>query len=336
MSIGIDIGSKTIKVVELAGENGKFALKSASVVSYAGADMEHLTDDKDFMLVSETIKKLVKEAKISGKNVNIALPESQVFTRIVKFPLLSDQEVASAIKWEAEQYIPFPIEEAIVTHQILERRENTTPPEVLVLLVAVQRGLVDKYLKVISNAGLNCTAVETELMSMARSLAPDNQTSMIVDFGARSTDLAIVKNGMLSFSRSIATAGDALTRAVAQSFNVPVAQAEEYKRTYGLEKRQLEGKVGASLSPILKILVDEIKKAIYFYQSEEKGEMPTSLLLTGGSASLPDASLFFANNLNMEVIVANPFAKVAVDPNVAKSLSTFAPLYSIATGLAMR
>ena len=336
MSVGIDIGSKTIKVVELVGEAGKFSLKSASVVSYNGIDVEHIQDEKDFMNLSEIIKKLVKEAKINNKNVNIALPEAQVFTRVVRFPLLSDQEVSSAIKWEAEQYIPFPIEEAIVTHQILERRETGTPPEVLVLLIAVQKALVEKYLKVIAGAGLNCTAVETELMSMSRSLAPDNQTAMVIDFGARSTDLAIVKNGMLSFSRSIATAGDALTRAVAQSFNVPVAQAEEYKRAYGLDKRQLEGKVGTSLTPMLKILVDEMKKAIYFYQSEEKGENPTSLILTGGSAGLPEASSFFASNLNVEVIVGNPFAKVAVDPNTAKNLSTYAPLYSIAVGLAMR
>lgn len=336
MSIGIDIGSKTIKIVELLGDKDKFSLKSAAVAAYTGLDVEHIQDEKDLVGMAEAIKKLVKESKVTGKNVNLALPESQVFTRVVRFPMLSDQEVASAIKWEAEQYIPFPIEEAVVTHQILERREQASPPEVLVLLIAVQRALVEKYVKIISAGGLNCVAVETELMSMARCLAPVNQTAMIIDFGARSTDLAIVKNGMLSFSRSIATAGDALTRAIAQSFNVPVSQAEEYKRTYGLAKKQLEGKVGSSLEPILKILVDEIKKAIYFYQSEEKGEIPTSLILTGGSAGLPEASSYFAANLNMEVIVGNPFGRVAVDQNVFKTLSAFAPLYSIACGLAMR
>ncbi|MBX4205775.1 type IV pilus assembly protein PilM [Candidatus Microgenomates bacterium] len=334
--VGLDIGSKTIKVVELTKDGGKYTLKSAGVVGYSGLDIEHIQDDKEFAQIADAVKKLFKDVKISSHDVGIALPESQVFTRAISFPLLTDQEIASAIKWEAEQYIPIPINEAIVQHQVLERRENATPPEVLVLLVASARALVEKYVKVVQMAGLNCVSVETELMALSRSLSPANQTAIIVDFGARSTDIAIVNNSMLSFSRSVSTGGEALTRAVAQSLGVAPAQAEQYKKTYGLATNQLEGKVSQALDPVFRIITEEIKKAIHYYQTEEKGNAPASIVLSGGASGLPEAGNYLAKALGLEVIIGNPFSKVTVDANTGKSLVSFAPLYGICVGLALR
>ncbi len=336
MSVGLDIGSKTIKVVELNFERNVINLRAAGIVGHNSGDPDKIREDKEIANLSGAIKKLFHDSKISSKNVSIALPESQVFTRVVRFPLLSDQEVASAIRWEAEEYIPIPLKEAVVQHQIIERRETTTPPEVLVLLVAVPRVLVEKYVKVVNVAGLNVVGVETGLMSLIRSLAPANQTSLVLDFGARSTDLAIAKNGQLILSRSIPTAGEAFTRAVAQSLGVAEKQAEEYKRTYGLANDQLEGRVGSALSPVFRIVAEEVKKAVHFYQTEESGDMPTSLILSGGTAGLPGVVPMLTRLLGMEVLIGNPFIKVAVDPNIANNLTSYAPLYSIAVGLALR
>jgi len=331
--VGLDIGSKTIKAVELSPEKGKFILKAAGVVAYSGVDIEHIAEEKDFVSVSQTLKKLFKDIKISTKNVNISLPEAQVFTRSITYPTLTDQEISSAIKWEAEQYIPIPISEAIVQHQILERRANTTPPEVSVLLVASPRALVEKYVKVVAMAGLNCVAVETELIALSRSLAPANQTALLMDFGARSTDIGIVKNGMLMFSRSIPTGGEAFTRAVAQYLGVNPAQAEEYKRTYGLSSNQLEGKVAGAIDPVFRIVSEEIKKAIHFYQTEQKGDLPALVILSGGASGMPEASTYLTKALGVEVAVGNPFSRVEVE---AKTLMSYGPLYSISVGLAMR
>lgn len=336
MSVGIDIGSKTIKIAELAGDGGKFSLKAAGIVGYSGNTVEHMTDDKEFADLSAIIKKLFQDSKVSSKDVILALPESQVFTRVVKLPLLTDQEVASAIKWEAEQYIPIPIADAIIQHEILERKEGATPPSVSVLLVAAPRVMVEKYVRVLTMAGLNPVAVETELVALTRSLAPANQSVLIVDFGARSTDIAIAKGGQLMFSRSIPTAGEAFTRAVAQGLGVASKQAEEYKRTYGLSGSQLEGKVGAVLDPVFRVVAEEIKKAIHFYQTEEKGDSPASLVLSGGTAGLPEVSVKLAKLVGLEVVIGNPFAKVTVDPASLQSLAPYAPVYSIAVGLALR
>lgn len=336
MSVGVDIGSKSIKIVELSPQDGSFRLDASGIAGYTGSPPERLRDEKELASLGEAIAKLHKEARISGKEVYIALPEPSVFTRTVRFPLLTDSEIASAVKWEAEQYVPIPLNEAIVQHQILERRESATPAEVLVLLVAAPRALVEKYMAVFQAARLTVSGVETELMALVRALAPPNQTALIVDFGARSTDIAISKNGNLAFSRSIPTAGEAFTRAVAQGLGVEYGQAEQYKKAYGLSPVSLEGKVRSALDPVFRIVADEIKKAIQFYQTEEKGETPTSVFLSGGTSALPEAISTLTKLLGIEVVVANSFAKVRLDAEAAKSLAPFAPFYSIAVGLAMR
>lgn len=336
MSVGLDIGSKTIKIVELDRERSKWKLRASGVVGYSGAPAERTKEDKELASLAAVIKKLHREAKISSREVAVALPEPQVYTRTIKFPLLTEAEIASAVKWEAEQYIPIPLEEAIIQHQIMERNEEATPPEVSVLLVAASRKLVEKYQKLVELSGLTLLTVETELVAIARSLAPEDETVIIADFGARSTNIAIVKNGQLSFSRSIATGGDAFTRAISQGLGIDLRQAEEYKRTYGLSSKYLEGKVKAALDTVFRLVADDIRKAIQFYQAEERGEAPKSLIISGGSSGMPEAASLLTKLLGMEVAIGNPFTKIVVDPEATKSLSGYAPLYSIAVGLAMR
>lgn len=336
MSIGLDIGTKTIKVIELEKKGNSYALVASGVVGYRGQNIEKLIEEKDVAAFAEIIQRLFKSAGIGGKDVAIALPEPLVFTRTIRLPLLTDQEVASAIKWEAEQYIPIPIKEAIIQHQILQRVDSGPNQEVVVLLVAAPRTLVDKFVNVLSAAKINVNAVETELMSMVRALAPRGQTSLVIDFGARSVDCAIAYGESLTFSRSIPTAGEALTRALTQSLKISEMEAEQYKRAYGLSESLLEGKIRAALEPVLASLVDELKKAIHFYQSEEKGQAPSTTIISGGSAGMPELISYLSNALGTEVLVANPFSKISLSQNTLNSIAPYAPLYSIAVGLAMR
>lgn len=336
MGVGIDIGSKTVKIVELKEKKENWVLKASGVVGYKGIVPEQAKDDKELFPLVSAVRKLFKEAKISSKEVAVSVPEQHVFIRTIKFPLLTDAEVASAVRWEAEQYVPFPVKDAIIQHQVIERVEGETPPQVVVLLIAVPTTLVEKYIKAVEMSGLKPVAIESELMAAVRSLAPSEQTALIVDLGARSTDIAVAKNKILAFSRSINIAGEALTRAVAQFLGVTEQQAEEYKRTYGLLGNQLEGKIKMALDPTFKSIIDEIKKAIHFYQAEQKGSSPESVILTGGSAMMPEITSVIAGSISLETIIGNPFSKVEVDPQAAKSLSGYAPLYSIAVGLAMK
>lgn len=337
MSVGLDIGSRTIKAIELKKSGNSFTLKAAGAVGYTvPININNLKTDKDLKSIADAVKKLVNDAKIGTRHFSISIPESLTFTRIIRFPLLNDQEVASAVKWEAEEYIPIPVQEAIIEHQILERRETATPPQVIVLLVAVHREIVEKYIKMLDMVGIKVDGVETNLMSLTRSLAPTKGTSVLVDIGAAATDIAITKNEVLYFSRTVSTAGEAFTRGVSQGLGVSIEQAEQYKRTYGLSTTQLEGKINQALSPLLSNLIEDIKKAIHYYQIEIKGDAPSTIIITGGSSGLPGLPAYLTKHLNLETIIGNPFAKINIEPETAKTIASYAPLYSVATGLAMR
>lgn len=336
MGVGLDIGSKTIKVTELVKSGTGWALKASGIVGYTGSPIEKMSTEKERAALSGAIKVLFHEAKISSRQVAISLPESQVYTRLVKFPLLTDSEISSAVKWEAEQYIPIPVDEAIIQHQIIERKEDVIPPTTMVLLIAAPKTLVEKYVFITKKAGLQPVSVETELISLVRSLAPPERTVLIVDFGARSTDIAVARNRQLAFSRSIPAAGDAFTRSVARGLGVSEQQAEEYKKAYGFSSKQLEGRVKSALSPVIGMIADEIKKAIHFYKSSDQSGTPDGIILSGGSAAMPEAGMGFAEMLGLEVLIGNSFANVSVDPKSVKSLASHAPLYSVSVGLAMR
>jgi type IV pilus assembly protein PilM len=335
--IGIDIGSKTIKVVELEKNGASYSLVASGVVGYSGSTVDKMSDEKEMSLIAQVIKKLCLEARISSKEAIISIPESLAFTRTIKFPPLTDSEIASAIKWEAEQYIPIPVNEAIIQHTILKRNDNVgADAGVIVLLVAAPRMIIEKYVKVVQMAGLTPVAVETELIALARSLAPVDKTVLLADLGGSSTNLAIVNHGLLSFSRSLPVAGDAFTRAVSQTLAITPQQAEEYKKTYGMASGQLEGKIKGALDSIVRLVADEIKKAVNYYLTEEKGEMPTSLVITGGSSGMPEMITALSKVIGMEVLVGNSFAHIQVEPALVQKLASFAPLYGVAIGLAMR
>lgn len=335
MGVGVDIGSKSVKVVELSAEGSSVKLLGSGIVGYKGNTPDNIVDEAEAASLAAVVKKLHKEANIESKDIVISVPETKVFTRVIKFPLLTDQEISSAIKWEAEQYVPIPINEAVVRHQIISRVESGVSTGVYVLLVAVPKKLVELYVKIFQIAGLNVVKVETELIALSRVLAPRDRVSVIVDLGATSTDLAICKNGVLSFARSISTAGDAFTRALAQNLNINPTQAEEYKKAYGMSSQQLEGKVKNALNTVFALVAEEIKKAIYYYQTEEKGQAPTLMVLSGGTSAMPNAIAYLSNLLGIEVVVGNPFAKISITPEVLKMVSPYAPLYSVAVGLAL-
>jgi len=189
---------------------------------------------------------------------------------------------------------------------------------------------------VIALAKLNPVMVESEMMALARSLSMPNQTNLIMDIGAKATDIAIAKNENLVFTRTIPTAGDAFTRAVSQGLGIETVRAEEYRNTYGLNQTQLEGKVFEALRPIMQLTSDEVKKAIHYYQSEEGGDYPQSVIITGGASAIPGMVNTFSQMLGMEVVIANPFSKVSLSSEASKNVSNYAHFYGIAVGLAQR
>lgn len=332
---GLDIGSYRLKVAQLAPSGEKFRLIGlGSAPSTAKGLFSEA--ESDLVALAEVIKKLHRETEIATKNVVAALPQDQVFTRIITIPKVSEEELSSALKWEAEQYVPIPLSEVTLAHQVIGAVKEDMDQKMDVLLVAAPTRLINKLVQVLNVAGLNPVSLETEILALARSLVGSSvEVTLLVDLGAKATDLAIVEAGEVVFTRSIPTAGEALTRAVATGLDLGPEQAEEYKKAYGVDPAKLGGKVSGAIEPILEVIVKEMEKAIQFYQSG-KGKTVKRVLLAGGTAGLPEAVSLLAKKLSVEVQLGDPFVKVVKDSLLSKVPRSDLPLYAIAVGLAMK
>jgi type IV pilus assembly protein PilM len=335
---GLDIGNSSIKLVHLQKDNQGSKLLAYGLAPTPGNGMTSEADfDKEAIV--EVIKRLVKETRVNTNQVITSLPESQIFTRVIDMPPMSDKELSSAIKYEAEQYIPRPLAEVSLRWQILNKGEKEKNQKMEILLVAAPLNVIEKYSNIVMKADLKPIAMETDLLAQARSLVGNNPyspTTMIVSIGSINTDLSIIKAGQVSYTRSILSGGNTLTRAIASDLSLENEQAEQYKRTYGLLEDQVEGKVMNAIKPTFEVIVNEIKKANAFYQTKNPSDQVKRLVLTGGTAKLPGLLLFFANALGVEVQVGDPWFNIKKDPNIETQLTEDAPLYSVAVGLGLK
>lgn len=337
-AFGLDIGTNSIKVVWLNHENNTFSYSTSHAVPTPaqGMQSESPFDHQD---MAQVINKMVIDAKISTNNVNIALPENHAYTKVVEMPNLSEKELSSAIYWEAEQYIPVPLDTVTLAWSKLRPLKSAIGEDRMqVLLVAAPKDLIKRYQTILDLAGLTIVSVETEILSVIRGLIPktNNPTSLIANIGAMGTTLGIVQNGIIIFNYSVPLGGVALTRAIASDFGLPIDQAEEYKRVYGLSDRNFGGKVGQAISPILTALVGEVKKALTFYTDKYKNESPISqILLTGGGATLPGLAVYFAQNIGLEAVIASPWSMNNIQ-GVPAGIEATGPEYAVAVGLAMK
>ncbi len=336
---GLDIGSAQIKAVELTSINKSHQLTNVGIYpTPPRSTLSELSSDQEAL--ADSIKKLVEGARIGTPNVVVALPESQIFTRVIEMPPLSDKELASAIHWEAEQYIPMPLNEVSFIWQVLSRPKQPVPGSKMeVLFVAAPLTLIAKYNKILEMADLKPIRIETEILAIVRSLtakATDSVTTLIASIGASTTDLCIVRNGIISFTRSVATGGVAFTRAVASELNLEIDQAEEYKKTYGLLEDQLDGKIFNALRPILNVVVEEIRRALAFHQGKQPDDPIRRVVLCGGSAKLPGIVVYLASALGLETQIGDPWLNIKKDEKSLAHLMADAPLFAVATGLAAK
>ena len=337
LSLGLDIGSHTIKLIELGTDANSVALLAAGSITTPPKALAS-TAQADIEAVAVQIKRLVKESGAKSREVHIALPESRVFTRVIEVPALSQRELTSAIQWEAEQYIPLPLEQVNLDFSILRSAEQTGTNKMEVLLVAAPKTLLDTYLSILELAELPAVSAETEIIANTRAISrsvTNLRGVMMVSLGAQTTDIAIVRNGTLIFTRSLSAGGDALTRALAERLDFTLAQAEEYKRTYGVQQDKLEGKIAAAVKPITDTIANELKHALAFYQEKYKDDHVELVLLSGGTSRLPGMVVYLAGALGVEVQLANPWIGIARAPRF-NVLNTEGPNFCVAVGLALR
>jgi len=335
--LGLDIGSHNVKLIELATDkNGTTLLAAGSMPTPSKSVSSNLEIDQQAL--AHLIRELMKGTGAKSTEVNISLPEAQVFTRVIEMPALSSRELTSAIKWESEQYIPLPLDQVNMDFSILSDGKDSANGKIKVLLVAAPKALTDRYMQIMELAELTPISAETEIIALSRSLvrsAPTVPNVMILSFGAQTTDIAILRKGILMFTRSMSAGGDAITRALSESLDFTILQAEAYKKTYGLEKNILEGKIVAVVKPVMETIIGEIKRAIGFFEETYKNEHIGVILLTGGNAKLPGLIPYMAEHTGIEVQQGNPWVGIRKDPRFGV-LNAEGPLFAVAIGLALR
>ena len=333
-TFGLDIGRSFIKVVEVKTSGNKKILVAAERVRTPAGGME-TESAVDLAKVSDAIKSLRSTAKIDTKRCTISIIESQVVTRLIQMPNLTDKELSAAIHWEAEQYIPLPLKDVNLQYKVVSR-PTTAGAKMEVLLTAAPKRVINKYLNIVKSAGLEIFAIETESAALSRALSsPGDPATIIVSMGAISTELVIALSGNVLFTRSIATGGLSLTRAIQNEFNLPPDQAEEYKQSYGILEDKLSGKVAAILKPVLDILTSEILKAVQFTRSHVSYSQIVRIVICGGGAYLPGLAAFLVERTSLEVSMADPWASFFKEGLILK-LPGQGSVYAVATGLALR
>jgi len=325
---GLDIGSQEVKVLQAEKVREGFR-----ILHFARVKTQQ---DQD---IGVTIKTAIKEAKVRGAEVNIALPESDVYTRIVQTPRLSQTELASAIQYEAEQYVPISLEEVNLYHQVLEESGDSEvgmEGKMDVLLIAVSKERLKKLTTLLDNAGLMPKSLETELFSLSRVFTDVNKSQMLVSFGYRTTDLISLKKGIPLIIYSFPTGSMTLTKTLSSELSLSMKEAEQYKCTYGLQENMLEGKIARLLMPLIDELTNQIKKTYVFIQ-QKKQPLPEELIITGGGALLPGLTGYLTKKLNVGVVVGDPLKRFVKDEKFKKLIGEESnPELATVTGLALK
>lgn len=339
---GLDIGSYSLKLAEIERVNNGFNLLSLGITT-PPPNLIFSDSEMDKQTLADHVKQLIKNAGVSTRNVVAAFPESMTFTRVIEMPKMNDQEVADAIKWSAEQYIPMPLSEVKLSWMVLGTEDDPGKvggKKLRVLLVAAPLSLIERYMRILQLAGLTPYAFETEVIAISRALLPEDSglTSLVMSVGASTTDLSIVDSQNIQFTRSIGTGGIALTRAISQELGFEMAQAEEYKRSYGLMEDQLEGKIMNILKPVVDVIVGEVERAILSYQTKNPSSPVKRVVVTGGSAQLPGLVVYMASSLGIEVQIGDPWQGIQIPSQHQKMVDAIENKvsYTVALGLAKR
>lgn len=330
----IDFGAHSLKLVNIAKRGNSWELKNIGSVQTPAEVLNSYKEEHKTQMV-DAIKSLVAEAKVPYKEVAVALPESAVFSRVLTIPKVTDAEVTDAVYWQLKQFLPYPIEDVQSDFTELTVDQNGQRK---MLAVAAPKKLVELYVEILERAGLTPVAIESETLSILRSVkyAQDARDAVILDFGSNTTDMAIMKEGELFFSQSIATGADLLTKALVNEFQLSYAQAEEYKRIYGMRSDAVDGKIRNAMKPVLDMIVTEVLRGIEFYKNEVGAVPPNLAILSGEAALLPALSEYLESILGYDVQLADPWRPIVVPNNIAEIVRKSSPAFTVAIGLCLK
>jgi len=308
--IGLDISSTGIKVMAVD-------TKRWTVIGYGSLDLEPLkikeSLEGDSTYLAEQVKLLIKE-KIIGvlpsNHVVIGIPTSRSYSRTFSLPIGVEKNLKDAVELEVDQYIPIPASTLYIDYQVIERNKK----EIVVLMSAVARTIVDKCVTAAEGAGLIVSLVEPGISAVARLIKNTEDghlPSVIVDIGPASTDIAVMDNGIVRVTGGIAIGGNTFTLDIARKLGVALENAHQLKVLNGLNAGPRQEKIKNAIDSSLNQIVVETRRVMRYYNERISDQRKLEQLLVVGSGSnMPGIGEYFTNELVMPARVASPWQKL--------------------------
>ncbi len=348
--LGIDVGSSSIKVVQLHRQNGRAVLDTYGELAlgpYSGGgvgESTNLPPEKIIEALSDLLKE--NEVKITTRSCGIAIPFSASLMSIIEMPLVSVKQLDVMIPIEARKYVPVPISEVSLDWSVIpkdktegDRDNNETQnstDKMEVLIVAIHNDTIARYKNIIEKSVLNASFFEIEIFSTMRSVLEEEMAPiMLLDMGATTTKLYIVERGILRGSHTINRGSQSITNTISKALGISLNDAELLKRDKGL----LGVANGVGLKDVITTTLDyiftEANHIILSYQQKYNKNV-SKVILVGGGSSLKGVVDVAKKSFQTEIISGNPFSKVVVPAFLETILRETGPEFTVAVGLALR
>jgi len=345
-AFGLDISDLSLKILKL-----KKKKNFLSLASFGEAEIKPGIIEGGEIKNVEALGKIIKEAvskikgeKIKTKYVVCSLPEEKAFLQIIQMPMMKEEELKKAIYFEAENYIPLPMEEVYLDYQIVKPVINHLD-HFDVLIIAMPKKVIDPYVLALKKAGLIPQIFEIESQAIARALVRNGvspSSLLLIDLGATRSSFIIFSGYSLRFTSSISVSSQKFSDAIAKNLKIDLNEAEKLKIKSGLKEGE---KIFEILSPLLKNLIKEIKICLFYYHTHIHhehlpldGKEVEKILLCGGGANLKNLTNFLSPELKIPVELGNPWSNILPEPlkevpelSYEKSLA-----FTTALGLAIR
>lgn len=338
---GLDIGTRSIRVVQLAPRDNKDGAGSFTLKNYAylPIDSKISLDDSEVGVkkLSEAILNAIGQSGVKTKNVVLSLPSSKAFTTIIDMPDQTDAELAKTIKYQVDQYIPMAVEDAKFDWAVLGQSPRD-PSKKEVLLSSTSIEYSEKQLEFLEDLGLNVIALEPEQIAISRSLNMelDGGINMIVDLGEMTTELTIVYQGAPRLVRSIPIGFNTIIQSAVKNLDIKEDQARQFILKFGLATDKLEGKVFTAIESVLENFTGELNKSLKFFQTRYPQLQVSQIIVSGYAAMTPMMNQYIANYTNTKTVIGSPWNDVVLTPNQQSSLMSIGAEFAVAVGLAQR
>lgn len=331
--LGIDIGSSSIKVVQLRKKDGQALLETYGEIAlgpYGGAEVGQATTISAEQ-IAEALRDLLREAKTTTRECGVAVPFARSLLSLVTLPYRKDQqEQKTVIELEARKYIPVPINEVQLDWFIVPDTGGAKQQKVDVLLVAVQNDELALLQDVVTGANLAASFYEIEIFSTIRAVVDEVKPVMILDIGAGSTKVYIVEHGIIALSHAISVGSQDMTRAIAASNNLSLARAEALKKEQGISAAP-----GADPGMVFSRIFSEARRVVGQYETMRHAPV-SAVILTGGGGVTKALGDYARKQFSIDVRLADPFGKTTAPAFMRSVLEEIGPEFAVAVGLALR